>query len=353
MTDRPRVVYVAPDPAGRGGMAAVVRALLASRLGERYELSAIVTHRTGSRAARVLVSLEGLGRLAVWCGRHRGAIVHIHSAVRGSIYRKAAATVLARTLGAHVVVHLHAGAGDIADFAATLGSRRRAVLGRALRRAHVVVSVSEAGAEALRHTFALPAVVVIPNAAPTPPPQVPMPEADRVLYLGGFEDPAKGGAELVRALPLLSSAGDPAPRVVLAGPGEPPAELRASANGHVEWRGWLSEAQKRSALEQAAVVVLPSRSEGLPIVLLEAMGYRRAIVATRVGGMPEVITDGVDGLLVPPGDPQALADALLTLVRDPTRARVLGGAAHARVATMSEDAFVERLDALYRELLAR
>src|SRR5262249_43720171 len=149
VTPRPPVVHVAPDPAGRGGMAAVVRQLLASPLGERYELSSVVTHRTGSRLPRLLVSLPGATPPAGLCVRHRGGSVPVHPAVRGSIYRKAAAVALARTLGAHVIFHLHAGVGDIEAFAGGLSARRRALLARALRRAHVTVSVSEAGAASL------------------------------------------------------------------------------------------------------------------------------------------------------------------------------------------------------------
>lgn len=353
MGDLPRVVHVAPDPAGRGGMAAVVRSLLESPLRERYALDAIVTHRMGSRATRVLVSARGLSRLALWCARNRGGIVHIHSAVRGSIYRKAVAVVLARWLGARVIFHLHAGPGDIEAFAGRLSARRRTALARALRQADVVVSVSGAGADALRAAFDLPDVVVIANAAPPPPADPPAPVDERVLYLGGFEDPAKGGAVLVEALPTLLASDSPI-ELALAGPGEPPRELLAACgNGRVSWLGWLDESAKRRELERAAIVVLPSLSEGLPVVLLEAMGYGRAIVASAVGGIPEVVTDGVEGLLLEPGDTRALADALLTLVRAPERARALGAAGRARVARMSQADLVDRLDALYREVAAR
>ena len=66
------------------------------------------------------------------------------------------------------------------------------------------------------------------------------------------------------------------------------------------------------------IFVMPSRSEGLPMALLEAMAYGMAVVATRVGGIPEVVDDGVDGLLVPTEDPAAIATALRGLAADPS-----------------------------------
>lgn len=101
----------------------------------------------------------------------------------------------------------------------------------------------------------------------------------------------------------------------------------------------------------ADIFVLPSRQEGLPVVLMEATSVGAPIVATRVGGVPEIIEDGVDGLLVAPGDPMALADAVARLADDPAlRERLAGRAIDHR------DAFVAarstaRIEALYRRLV--
>jgi glycosyltransferase involved in cell wall biosynthesis len=140
-------------------------------------------------------------------------------------------------------------------------------------------------------------------------------------------------------------------RIELAGPGEPPPELSTLDGGRVRWRGWLDVDGKARAFAEAGIVLMPSRSEGLPIVLLEAMAHGRAVVATRVGGIPDVITDGVDGLLVDPGDGPALTDAIRRLAHDPTLVQRLGAAAAARVAELSEPRVLARIDALYRSLL--
>jgi glycosyltransferase involved in cell wall biosynthesis len=83
------------------------------------------------------------------------------------------------------------------------------------------------------------------------------------------------------------------------------------------------------------------------------MAHGKGIVATRVGGVPEVMEHGRQGILVPPGDPAALAHALSELAGDPERARSLGASARERVAELAPERIAERLDALYLEVMAR
>jgi starch synthase len=104
-------------------------------------------------------------------------------------------------------------------------------------------------------------------------------------------------------------------------------------------------------LTHAVAFACPSLYEPLGIVNLEAMACETAVVASRVGGIPEVVADGQTGLLVPPDDPASLADALNTLVRDPGRARAMGRAGRERALTeFSWDAVAAQTAALYAEL---
>ncbi len=101
------------------------------------------------------------------------------------------------------------------------------------------------------------------------------------------------------------------------------------------------------------VAVLSSDYEGTPLALMECMGVGRPIVATRVGGVPEMIEDGVHGLLVPPQDPVALSAAIATLLRDPERARLMGERARDRRAEEFDVAVAgDRIGALYARLYA-
>jgi glycosyltransferase involved in cell wall biosynthesis len=335
-------------------MAEVLRSLLASPLAERYRIRMIVTYALVSAPRRLLRFLGALGELALWCLGRGTRIVHVQGAVRGSMYRKSVCVFLARALRRPVLLQIHAGPGDIEDFVARLGPLRRRVFAAAMSRATRTVAVSSGSALALERCFGVGGVGVLPNPAPAVEEgggDVGAEGGATVLYLGGFADPAKGGETLVAALAALA-AERPRDRFALFGPGDPPPALRqlCARQGNVEWGGWLDEQAKRERFAAAAVFVLPSISEGLPVALLEAMSWGRAIVATRMGGVPDVLDDGAEGLLVPPGDAAALAVALERLLGDAALRSRLGGAAARRAATMSEDEVWGRLDALYQEL---
>jgi len=343
-------------------MPAVQRRLLASPLAERYRLETISTWRPPGSGGRALVFAGSLVKLIAWCLGRGPRIVHIHTTVRGSLYRKAVCVLVARALRRPVIVHVHSGVGDIAAFAVRLDRVRLAFFRRVLGLADSVLSVSAAGAREFERSFGLSAIGVVPNAAP----QISDAQltslrgdasktADNVelLYLGGFANLAKGGQVLEQALPTIL-AQHPDARIALAGPGQPPPGLRALLDGSegLRWLGWLEDRRKAELLSRCDVFLLPSISEGLPIALLEAMAYGLAIVATRVGGMPEVLTDGVDAVLVAPGSADELATATGSLIDDAPRRRALGGAARVRAERLSQKEVCDRLDRLYQALVA-
>jgi len=351
MPERPRVLHVGPDV--RGGMRAVTRGLLASPLAERYRLETLATHSGTGAAQRLAVYCLALWRLAWWSLRGRGRIVHVHATVRGSMLRKSFVVLLAKALRRRVVLHMHSGPGDLAAEHAKLGPLRVALFRAMFRRADVVLAVSAASGKALGRIYGATGVVVVPNPAPAAP-AVALDEREppTALYLGGFANPVKGGEQLLAALAL------PEPvelAVVLAGPGELPEQGREllAARPQLEWRGWLEEDEREAALREAAIFVLPSTSEGLPMALLEAMAWGRAIVATAVGGVPDTIAEGEEGLVVPPSDPAALAAALARLAADAGLRGRLGAAARERARRLNAEEVTARLDGIYGELLSR
>jgi glycosyltransferase involved in cell wall biosynthesis len=101
------------------------------------------------------------------------------------------------------------------------------------------------------------------------------------------------------------------------------------------------------------VFCLPSRHEGLPVVLMEALALGLPVVATRVGGVAELVTDGEDAVLVPPAQPDRLAEALLALARDPQRRAAMAEHARRRSETFDALASVRTIEAVYREIAGR
>jgi glycosyltransferase involved in cell wall biosynthesis/peptidoglycan/xylan/chitin deacetylase (PgdA/CDA1 family) len=336
-------------------MHAALRSLLASPLAARYEFTVIPTYRDERPLARLVLFARSLLALLRFCRGPGPRIVHIHMAARGSLYRKSVCVAVAKLAGRPTLVQFHSGRVDLEQFNERIGPIRRWIFARALLASDRVVSVSNQGGRALTRCFGVERPPVVPNPAPAAPEDA----ADRrgdshepeVLYLGGFENPSKGGEVWLRALPELIRRW-PDARFTLAGPADPPPALATleRENSSVHWAGWLDEPAKEDALGRCELFVMPSLSEGLPVALLEAMVWGRAIVASDVGGIPEVVSQA-EAALVRPGDPEALAEAVSTLLADSSERRRLGAAAHARAVEFGQHEVSDRLDAFYRELL--
>ena len=167
MPERPRVLQMGPDPAIGGGMAAALRGLLGSPLGERYQLDVVPTYRGTPTplAPRSRSSAGALLRLIAWSLRGRGRIVHVHATVRGSMYRKSVCVLVAKALRRRVVFHVHSGAGDIAAFARQPRPAQPAPLPRRLRRRRRWCSPSPPPApRRCERAYGVTGVEVVPNA---------------------------------------------------------------------------------------------------------------------------------------------------------------------------------------------
>ncbi len=166
----------------------------------------------------------------------------------------------------------------------------------------------------------------------------------------GRLSPEKGHRVLLDAWKRL---GDASPRLVIVGDGASRADLESTASrlpqGRVTFAGWRSD--PTACVGAADLAILPSLAEGLPLALLEAMAAGTAVVATRVGGMPTALNDGACGLLVPPGDATALANAVEELSDSSDGRLRLAKAARLRVRERYDvGRQAMALEALYRRL---
>jgi glycosyltransferase involved in cell wall biosynthesis len=198
-------------------------------------------------------------------------------------------------------------------------------------------------------------VVVIPYTLPFAEGEskARLPRADgfQVLFVGRLVE-RKGVKNLIDAVRRMPA--DLRARLVVIGDGPERQGLEA-LGGQVEFRGRVSDEALRAAYAGSDVLVLPSivdargDTEGLGVVLLEAMSYGVPVVASDIGGITDIVEHDTSGLLVPPGDPAALAQALERLARDPALASRLGTAGEQRVRrAFGWPEIMAKWDAVYR-----
>jgi glycosyltransferase involved in cell wall biosynthesis len=257
---------------------------------------------------------------------------------------------------APVILDVH---GDWRSSTRLYGSSARGLLNpladrvalSALRRADAVRTISDYTTGLVRSNGVEPAAVfpAFMDLEPFLGPAAPLPAAPRALFVGVLEH-YKGIDELAEAWRIVA-ARLPGATLHLVGRGTRRAvveRLVAELPDRTEWTEALPTDGVARALDAATVLVLPSRSEGMGRVLVEAFCRGRAAVASRVGGIADLVDDGENGLLVPPRDPRALAEALHRVLADPGLAERLGASAKASAAdwVATPDEYAERLEAL-------
>lgn len=177
------------------------------------------------------------------------------------------------------------------------------------------------------------------------------------LVCVGRLSPEKGQVLLVEAVAQLEKAGIQAEVVFVGdGPSRREIEQRAVALGiadRIRLVGWQSSAEVREWISGSLALVLPSFAEGIPVVLMEAMALKRAVVSTYVGGIPELVRDGENGWLVPAGSVEALAGAIRELLgAPPERLARMGELGRLRVLELHDSATeVRKLDVLFRRVI--
>jgi glycosyltransferase involved in cell wall biosynthesis len=221
----------------------------------------------------------------------------------------------------------------------------------AVRRADAVRTLSPFTTELVRGLGVEPAATFtayVDTSAFTGSPPVPLPDEPSALFVGVLER-YKNVAGLAAAWQRVAER-LPAAKLVVVGSGR---ETEVVQRLGVTWHPRLSSDEVAAALDVSSLLVLPSFSEGLPRVAMEAFARGRPVVGSRAGGIPDIVEDGVSGLLVEPGDDGALAGALLRALSDRALLeRLAAGAAEAsgRWRQTPED-YAERMEALVRSLL--
>ena len=347
------MIQVGPAHAS-GGIADVMRAIDEWAAAKGLSALVINTSCDGSFAKRLVVGVLGIARAVVRIAGQPRALVHVHSASYGSFLRKSVVVLGATALGRPVVLHIHG--AEFSLFTQNGSALRRACISLVLKRAGLVLVLNEDTRRLLSRLqpradvriLANPATMVCGVAADL--------RSRQILFLGRLEH-RKGVDVLMDAIRMLQVDGVDAD-FVLAGDGDIDAvRLTVSAlpdPTRVQVPGWLDSGRVHELLHASSIFCLPSRHEGLPMALLQAMGHGLACVVTPVGGMGEVIAGGVNGILIPEGAPDALAGALADLLGSRELREHLGQNAFASIQRdYIPEVVMARLEQTYQAALAR
>ncbi len=345
-----RVLMLGPSLCVRGGVSSVERLMLKHAPSEiRYfHLSTMKEGPNLLKCIRGAILWLMFPFILLW---YRPTTVHIHFASRMSTWRKFPFAFMSRVFLSKVVLHAHG--SEFKEFYQNSFFLARFLIRRFLSCGTVLLTLSERWDQ--WYSSIIPKrytnIRILPNPIESTRSRAPQQQDECVIIFNGSFEHRKGPKTLITAVSLLSESVRSQIRVLMTGPGDHNALRRFTEEydhrERIEILGWLSEADYLSVREEASIFVLPSFNEGLPMAMLEAMALGQVPITTPVGGIPDVIEDGTNGLLVEPGDASSVAAAIERLVTDENLRQSLSDGALATSREHDITDYMLRLSAIY------
>ena len=350
-----KVVMIGSALHVKGGIPAVEELML------RYcprglRLQHLPSHSDRSMAQCVCTFVNAAIKLAWLLVTRQVDLVHIHFTIRGSSLRKTLLTALVLPFGVPVILHAHGGKFDA--FFNNLPRWMQAMLRCVMARCRLLITLSTSWKKFYTECFRMSDDRVTVLANPIAPPRSIPDRTERseitFVFIGQIVR-SKGAFDLIQAFSTLQPHLMERTKLILAGNGETMYARQLAQELGIEKRcsvsDWLEVEQRNELLRRADVFVLPSLHEGMPMALLEAMSWGLPAISTPVGGIPEVLSDNKNGLMVPPGNQAALTASIERLVGDAELRERLGKAARESVESLSISKYWESLLRLYSSVL--
>jgi len=337
----------------KGGMTSVLRNYLEYDKWDCVKIKYTPTHidRTGILGKIVYFAIAMVRIFFTFCFG-KVDIVHLHVSDTGSFTRKAMIVRLAKRFNKPVILHHHAANFD--DYYRSLSDKKKVYVCNIFDTVDVNIVLSKRLVPMIMDKCKTARAIVVYNAVPTYDRNLYNTFAHNILFLGRIEE-RKGVYDLIDVIAELDSKIDKKYKFMICGDYEiekARGEIATVGMQHrIERLGWIDNEEKMEVFQKTCINVLPSYNEGLPMTILETMAFGIPNVTTAIASIPEVITNYKNGILITPGDKNALAKAIQYLLSHPNERKAMSDASYQTI----EDNFslknnLKIVTNLYREL---
>ncbi len=346
-----KILMIVPDPMVKGGIAAVVNGYRGSSLENNNQITYIESYRNGTKSQKLLKACHAYLQFVKEIRKNRPDVVHIHSSFGPSFYRKMPFILWGVHKRIPVVNHIHG--AEFAPFYEEASAGKKNLIRKIYNKCTVLIVLSEEWKKKIGQIVPEEKLEILENYCKIPE-TINWAKRDsrQILFLGELGK-RKGCFDIPEIL-KKTITDVPDVRLVMAGDGELEQAKQVFADQNllekVTFPGWVRGKQKEILLQESAVFLFPSYHEGMPMAVLEAMGYALGIVTTKVGGIPKLIQDGENGFCKEAGDVNSLAEALICLLKDDSKRMEMGMAAR-KLADESYglDQHLHRLQKIYEK----
>ena len=282
-----------------------------------FDMELLVTHRDGTALSKLYVFFLALFNFAYRLVFTDVSIVYIHFSIGASFYRKSVFTLFAKIFGRKVVLHCRTGEFEV--FYRKNLSIIKKYIKYILNLADGIIVLGNSERDFFVKLCDDKFCKVIYNSIICPSSSATLDKLPMIVCTMGTLGQRKGSYDLLKAIPFVLKE-YPKTEFWLCGNGEVEKCNRIIKNigvdQNVKLLGWVSENKKEEIYKNSSIYVLPSYYEGMPRSILEAMSYGLPVIATSVNAVPDLVEDGKTGILIQPGDIDALANNIITLLRN-------------------------------------
>lgn len=337
-------IGIAYEPV-RGGVAAVEKTY--STFYEPFNHIATVVADNAIKKA--VIAVRGVMQFLWWMFFHPEVkIVHVHGSINASFWRKCIFIYIAKSFGKKVIFHCHSGGFE------TFTHKHKYAVRKLISRCDAVIALSDYWKSFFEKELGCNHVEIIKNVIPAPQYSHHPTNRFTLLFLGLLGQ-NKGIYDLLSVIADNKDTFNRKLCLCIGGNGEVEKVKNLiksyGISDMVKYEGWVSGDKKTDLLNCADAYILPSYKEGLPISILEAMSYALPIISTPVGGIPEIVKNGVNGYLVTPGNKEEIGQAIKHLMDSMEKRREMGRVSQ-RLVKEHLPIYVEKqLCELYRRVL--
>lgn len=350
-----KIILLGPSLLQQGGISNYEKLFLEYAPSEVH-ICHIITHEEGAIAIKIMVFVKAVWKFLWMLLREEVDIVQLEISQRGSVLRQAIMALLAWVFHKPIILHAHGSQFHV--FYAELTKWIQQLLTWVFSKCQRLIVLSESWRSFYIENLGLkPEQVVVfynPVKIPAEVPHRSESKKVNLLFLGRIGQ-RKGAFDLIEAFSLLPTEHKNISSLIMAGDGEieQARNLVTTFNleDYIKLPGWIGSHERDILLTEADVFVLPSYNEGLPLAMLEAMAWELPVIVTPVGGIPEIVTQSENGLIVNPGNIEQLSDAIKSLIENEALRLSLGEKARKSVFALDiKNHWVSFLD-LYRSML--
>lgn len=347
-----KICMVVPNESVKGGIAAVVNGYRGSRLEQDFDILYVQSYVDGNKAQKLLKAIGGyISFLKVLCG-NRIDVVHIHSSFGPSFYRKLPFIWMASMAKIPIINHIHG--ADFTSFYVNASVGKKRLIHKVYEKCSIIIALSDEWRENLSQIVPREKIAVIENYSILHEEAMgrkrKKEEPYQVLFLGEIGE-RKGCFDIPY---VVKDVVKEVPNVVfvLGGVGKIDEVMQLARKCHcsdyITFPGWVVDKKKDKLLKESDLFFLPSYNEGMPMSILDAMGYGLPVVSTNVGGIPKIVQNQRNGASILPGDKEGFAKNIIEILTHEEKRVAYGKESYEVVKKQySLDSHINRLEQIY------